>query len=362
MSELEPFEPRVDPRRLEVLRRRLGDFGESGGASAGSELLRDVCRRWAGGDGFRAESFTERLRFGESYLFEGCHLIASHPVTEVHELPVLAIHGWPSSPMEFRELAPLLAEAGHALLAPSLPGYGFSRPLAGPGAVVACADLFADAMRAAGYQRYAVVAGDWGSVIACCLAQRHPESVAGIYVTTPGALPVPGSIEGALSEEESRYLGAAQAWRTRDGWHLALHGRSAAALAPGLDESPVACAAYLLSRLDAWSGRGALEVFGLDGLSDLLSFYWLTATAGSAVELYALEASARWRLAAGETIRAPAACISPTADILVPPEAWVRRVLGELGGWTELTNVGHFAAAEAPERVAVDLLAFLDQL
>jgi hypothetical protein len=41
---------------------------------------------------------------------------------------VLLVHGWPGSFLEFKDLAPLLTEAGYDVVVPSLPGYAFSSP------------------------------------------------------------------------------------------------------------------------------------------------------------------------------------------------------------------------------------------
>ena len=40
--------------------------------------------------------------------------------------PIVLVHGWPGAVLEFERLIPLLVEAGHEVIAPSLPGYGFS--------------------------------------------------------------------------------------------------------------------------------------------------------------------------------------------------------------------------------------------
>jgi microsomal epoxide hydrolase len=38
----------------------------------------------------------------------------------------MLVHGWPGSVWEFYKLIPLLTEHGFHVVAPSIPGYGFS--------------------------------------------------------------------------------------------------------------------------------------------------------------------------------------------------------------------------------------------
>ena len=40
--------------------------------------------------------------------------------------PLLLVHGWPGSVLEFYKIIPLLTEQGFHVIAPSIPGFGFS--------------------------------------------------------------------------------------------------------------------------------------------------------------------------------------------------------------------------------------------
>jgi pimeloyl-ACP methyl ester carboxylesterase len=46
--------------------------------------------------------------------------------TSSDAIPLLFLHGWPGSFMEVMKALPALNEAGFNVVAPSLPGYGFS--------------------------------------------------------------------------------------------------------------------------------------------------------------------------------------------------------------------------------------------
>ncbi len=101
-------------------------------------------------------------------------------------LPLLLLHGWPGSVWEFHKLIPLLtdparfggdAKDAFTVVAPSLPGYGFSfRPHQPRLNRFAMAELFATLMtEVLGYQRFAAQGGDIGAQVTMRLAAAHPE-------------------------------------------------------------------------------------------------------------------------------------------------------------------------------------------
>ena len=53
---------------------------------------------------------------------------------------MLLIHGWPGGVIEFCDLIPRLVAAGHDVIVPSLPGFGFSEAPPGPLNVAGVAD------------------------------------------------------------------------------------------------------------------------------------------------------------------------------------------------------------------------------
>ncbi|MFK8330548.1 alpha/beta fold hydrolase [Pseudomonas sp. BJa5] len=98
------------------------------------------------------------------------------------ELPVLLLlHGFPSSSHQFRELIPLLAERFH-LIAPDLPGFGFSEVPAERDyrysfdALAQTLGAFVDALD---LRRYALYVFDYGAPTGLRLAVEHPERVTG---------------------------------------------------------------------------------------------------------------------------------------------------------------------------------------
>lgn len=98
-------------------------------------------------------------------------------------IPLLFVHGWPGSFLEVAKILPRLNDAGFHVVAPSLPGYGFS----------ACpeeagfdnekdAQAMHQIMLKLGYDRYVAQGGDWGSDIARNLGRLYPEAVRAVHI------------------------------------------------------------------------------------------------------------------------------------------------------------------------------------
>jgi microsomal epoxide hydrolase len=339
------------------------DLGWEMGADYG--YLRSLCDHWTHGYDWRE---AERALNGLSnWTWEGIHFIWEHRAADAPErLPVILIHGWPGGPIEFLELIPRLVAAGHDVVVPSIPGFAFSSEPERPLDVTAIAARLRSLMsEALGYDRYAVQGGDWGSEIGARMAFDDPGSVAAFHTNAPAILPPPGALgDPPLSEEEQGFLAEAQAFRMRGGVHLLVQGYVPDAMAPGLMDSPVGLAAWLVDKFRRWSdSEGDVERrFTKDDLCDFLTLYWATGTIASSLRLYAAEARNRWRLEPGERISVAAGVADFPKELVRAPRAWTERQLSDIRRWTEMPRGGHFAALEEPALLGDDLLAFLAEL
>jgi len=123
--------------------------------------------------------------------------------------PLLLIHGWPGSILEFMHvIGPLSDPLRHGdadtqafdLVVPSLPGFGFSGPLTEPGwTSKRMARALAELMRRLGYERYGAQGGDLGAFVAPDLGRVDPGHLIGVHVNaaTMGFIPF-----GEISEQE----------------------------------------------------------------------------------------------------------------------------------------------------------------
>jgi pimeloyl-ACP methyl ester carboxylesterase len=97
-------------------------------------------------------------------------------------IPLLFLHGWPGSFAEVQKILPLLTSAGFHVIAPSLPGYGFSSYPDEPGFTHRQhAEVMQKVMLKLKYEKYVVQGGDWGSDIARTVAIMYPESVKALH-------------------------------------------------------------------------------------------------------------------------------------------------------------------------------------
>jgi pimeloyl-ACP methyl ester carboxylesterase len=121
--------------------------------------------------------------------------------------PLLLLHGFDSSFLEFRRLAPLLA-AGHRLLIPDLHGFGFCpRPAERdytPEAVLRHLDALLEAFdrqEPAGGERLGLMGASMGGAVAMALARRHPGRFERLLLLAPAGLtgrpmPLPPLLDG----------------------------------------------------------------------------------------------------------------------------------------------------------------------
>ena len=170
---IERFEIHVDDAVLDDLRDRLArtripDQIEGTGWEYGIPLdyLAELVDYWRETYDWRAQE--ARLNEFEHYRTtiddQSIHFIHARSAHE-DALPLLLVHGWPGSVVEFLDVIPRLtdpeahggsaADAFH-VVAPSLPGYGFSEPPRTRGwDVRRVARAFVELMPRLGYARYA---------------------------------------------------------------------------------------------------------------------------------------------------------------------------------------------------------------
>ena len=271
----------------------------------------------------------------------------------------------------------LLVDAGREVIAPSLPGYAWSEGPAEPLNVAGMSERLRALLRdGLGLDRYVLAGGDWGGIIAARIAFDAPDSVSGLYVSTPGSLPAPPDLsDPPASDEEIAFADRAQRWLRREGHHIAIQSSAPDAISPALDDSPAGLAAYLIEKYRRWSDSGG-EIerrFPPDALCDFLTMFWANRAIAPSIRLYWAERRERWRLAPGERITAPAAISvfpgdslggtdSGTLATLNPPREWSERILSDLRRWNRMPSGGHFGAFEEPELYVGDLLEFLDEV
>lgn len=112
------------------------------------------------------------------------HFIRAKPsnVDEKRVLPLLILHGWPGSIIEFYKIIPLLTtprpehDFVFEVIAPSLPGFGFSSAATIPGlSYIQMSVVLKNLMLRLGYDKFYVQGGDWGASITNAISTLFPQ-------------------------------------------------------------------------------------------------------------------------------------------------------------------------------------------
>jgi epoxide hydrolase len=375
--EIRPFRVDVPEVILEDLRQRLAltrlpNEIEGIGWEQGTDLgyLRSLLRSWEHEyDWRRVEAELNQLEHGVTEI-DGQRLHFVHARSpEPSALPLLLVHGWPGSVIEFLDVfGPLIdphahgADRGDAfhVVAPSLPGYGFSGPTGERGWTPRrIAGAFVELMHALGYERYSAQGGDWGSLIAANVADLVPDRVAGLHLNFVVVPRPKGDDAPQLTEEEERDLARLMEWRLDGAGYQEIQGTRPQTLGYALQDSPAGLAAWIVEKFRAWSACGGdvERSFSRDRLLDNVTVYWVTGTATSSTRLYWETRHAGRGALPQSYIGVPTGIARYPAEITRSPRSWVERRYN-VTHWTEQPRGGHFAAMEVPDLFVGDLRAF----
>ncbi len=380
-SQLTPFVIDIPESLLEDLRSRLQSArlphplpGDDWSTGVPIGVLSDLAQRWAAHDWRATEQRLNRVpQFTTTIDGQTIHFLHVKSDTAGAQ-PLLLLHGWPGSFLEFERLiGPLtdpVAHGGRAedafdVVIPSLPGFGFSTPLEAPGwTTTRIADAFLQLMSRVGYERFLVQGGDVGAAIAPELGRVDPDRVVGVHVNgTLGdfVAEVDEGTAGALSSLEHDRLRRVGEFMQREFGYIAIQSTRPGLIGAMLADSPVAQLAWMLDKLHAWSHpvqAPATEVLGEEFVFANASLYWFTASAGSAAYVgYAQKQG--W---GAPSINSGV----PTAAIQFAHDIGVRRFAefsNTIVRWTDVEDRGgHFAALEEPDLLVGDIRAFAAQL
>jgi len=283
-------------------------------------------------------------------------------------IPILLIHGWPGSFIEFLQAAPLLQNGGtdfpgYDVIVPSLPGFGFSDPPIGrgmhPGEI---AERLHCLMQSLGYEKYGVQGGDWGAIIGSALSLQHPESVLKLHLNFMPASRNISVVKKSLTVEERLYLEKQDTFRDVETGYSHIQSTRPQSLSYALHDSPVGLLGWILEKYWVWSDHGdnLWETFDKDSILTNVMIYWLTGTILSASRIY-YEAKMVDRSYLTDKIEVP------TAYARYPKEPWSAPISMvedryNLVRFSELDRGGHFAAFEQPELFAEDVGSFFADL
>ena len=276
-------------------------------------------------------------------------------------LPLIITHGWPGSVVEFLGIIDELAEPSSPddfafhVVAPSLPGYGFSGKPSGTGwGVEKIARAWAELMQRLGYGHWVAQGGDWGAAVTTAIGQLAPEGCKGIHLNMPLGRPGPDDMQSQDPKVLRAFqrLGFYQEW---DSGYSKEQSTRPQTIGYSLVDSPVGLAAWILEKVYYWTDNGGSpwDALSMDQVLDDIMLYWLPATGASAARLY-WESFAKFGTG---SVAIPAGATAFPKEILPAPREWAERTLTQLVYWNEVEKGGHFAAWEQPEIFVAELRA-----
>jgi pimeloyl-ACP methyl ester carboxylesterase len=380
---LEQFSVKVSDDVLADLRRRLAntrwpDQMAGTGWDYGTDLgyLQELCEYWRTSFDWRGAE--ARLNAWPQYLTEidgqRIHFIHARS-RHANAMPLVMTHGWPGSVSEFlKVLGPLTepevfggsAEDAFHVVAPSMPGYGFSGPTTKPGwNIKKVAETNAELMAKLGYSRYGAQGGDWGGIATALIGRVDPEHLAGIHMNMLVAGP-PAGVENpmALVEPvEAGWLGEMGAFMAEGTGYQQIQGTRPQTLAYGLNDSPAGLAGWIVEKFRAWSDcAGDVESrFTKDELLTNIMIYWVTGTINSSTRLYCESMRAGLFGAAQGRVEVPTGAAIFPKEIYKSPRKWAEAAFN-ITSWDVFNSGGHFAAMEEPEALVKSIRGFFAPL
>lgn len=290
-------------------------------------------------------------------------------------IPLLFVHGWPGGYFEVTKLLPLLTAGGadtpaFHVVAPSLPGFGFSDPVNKRGFNLrhhgeVCHKL----MLSLGYSEYVAQGGDWGSLITRIMGRVHNnDGLKAVHNNFTFFAPVnllyqPWRLLQMLvvpwTKLEWKGIKNAMAYVGSGNKYYEIQKTRPQTVAYVLNDSPIALLGYVYEKLQQWTDD---YPWTKDEILTWISIYWFSKPGpGASVRIYfeAENPDLKGPGLKSDTnffawTKVPLGLTQFPKDIAGVPWAALR-TLGNIvyDNWSQ--DGGHFAAWERPEFLASSL-------
>ncbi|KAL6872199.1 alpha/beta-hydrolase [Trichoderma novae-zelandiae] len=283
-------------------------------------------------------------------------------------IPLLFIHGWPGSFLEVSNIIdgmthpPNKSVPAFHVVAPSIPGFGFSpapqRPGFGP---IYASHAFNELMHQLGYTKYVIQGGDFGGVILRFQAHLFPNNVvsalSNFWIIPPGESDIRTLAEGLATPDEVAYIATLETYMNEASGYRIIQETQPLTAAFAVSDSPLGNAMWIYAlmaevvdpAIKAWTPEEIITwsmMYYIQGPYAGMRFYKEVANDGA---LDGLDfGTLPW-------VKIPVAISQFPYDITYRmPLEWARR-----GGNVMKRNVhshgGHFAAYEVPDLLLWDI-------
>jgi epoxide hydrolase len=368
---IQPFKAHIPDRILIDLKRRLADTkwpdqlpGTHWEYGADIEKVRELADYWQKQYNWRAQE--ARINRFHQYTT----VIDGQQIHFIHErsprpdaIPLLLIHGWPGSILEFTGLIDSLTGPtdrnmpAFNVVIPSLPGFGFSGPTTTRGwSPKRMAKALTVLMDRLGYSRYGIQGGDFGSTIARDIAYQAPTHVIGLHLNLLFADPPNQEAIAKMSDPER--------WRfsyfQRDeSSYFRLQSAEPQTVAYALTDSPVGWLAWMIDKFQMLTDNNGdfLTAVDRDTFLTDVTLYWVTGTIGSAMRMYRENRLSGEQSAPLPHLETPVAYADFPKEVFATPLSWIEQSYNVVQ-YTKMPRGGHFAALEQPDLLIEDVRKF----
>lgn len=300
---VQPFQFYVADDVLEAITERVATYPwhempNDGGWDYGTNMdyLKELCAYWVNEFDWRAQ---EKRLNSFSHFIAPIDDIRMHFIYEQGSgdapMPLMISHGWPGSVAEFFNLIEPLAHPerfggdprdSFTVIAPSLPGFGFSgrppRPY-GPRKMAAVINKLMT--KTLGFQDYIAQGGDWGGAVCSWLGFDHAPACMAIHIN----ILTMRHPDGPQTPEE-------EAWKAKfdhdqimqDGYRTQQATRPQT-LSYAMMDSPVGIAAWIVEKFHDWSDVEVGKIEAAHSKDELLTnimIYITTRTFNTASWIY----------------------------------------------------------------------------
>ena len=283
--------------------------------------------------------------------------------------PLLLMHGWPGSVIEFIHIIKKLAhpekfggkeEDAFDVVVPSLPGFGFSGRPPRPYGPRKMSKILNDLMtKNLGYKSYLAQGGDWGATICNWLAYDYNKNCKGIHINCL-TMRLP---DGPKTQEEKKWLIKFDNDQIMQDGYRTQQATKPQTLSYAMMDSPVGVAAWILEKMYFWSDlkkKNLESVYSKDLLLANIMVYIVTNSFNTASWIYygRREEGGRYFPKDFKKINTPTGiAVFPAEMSTWPPKSYLNRMFN-IKHFTKMSKGGHFAAMEQPDLLIQDIFNF----
>ena len=374
---IKPFKLRVSNRKIKEIYNKVKKYPWSNiqdmdGWEHGTNLkyLRKISKYWVTKFNWRKQE--KKINRFSNYLtkIDGINI---HFIREKgsgsNPMPLLILHGWPGSIIEFLDIIEKLAhperfggkkEDSFDVIAPSLPGFGFSESSKKPIGPRKIAKIMNKLMsKKLGYKKYLSQGGDWGSTISNWIGYDHSKFCKGIHINFLSMR----NPKGTKTKKEKNWAKRFKKNQIIEDGYRTQQATKPRSLSYSMIDSPVGVAAWILEKFFSWSdikNNKIDKVYSKDILLTNIMVYLVTDTFNTASWIYfgRRKEGGRFFPKRFRKIQVPTAVAEfPKEMSAWPPKSYVKRIFN-LKRWTKMKKGGHFAALEQPDLLINDIKKF----